>query len=339
MLADDDALVATALERFYDEFQFHNAEFIFLKIAEYRDRGFPGPERNLLDCPPFSGHSRILRADEFLNPLFAYTKNQFNMHPSGFVFAKTIGNLVASRAGRFFQTNGVEFFAWPSAAVFANKIIYIDSPLVICGRTKKSWGSNLRFCNPGRKRIKKFIEDVEQERKSAPLTNFTMINLMAEGILTAKKLFPNEFKGYEFDEVQYLIKTMWELRERKNLGVDVSREMDELKGYLYRNPILMEDISKKEPSIRMDRSKTLWKTLRSSIGDLGVRRVRDRVRKSQQVRKRTKQDALKFKRGELNSGLSISGEDFGFYDILKCADFLGRITAVSRGKKEERVDE
>jgi len=104
MLSDDDALVSTALEHFYQEFKQHNSEFMFVEIAEYRDNGFPGPERNICDCPRFSGSSRILSADEFLNPLFSFKEDHFNMHPSGFVFAKTIGNLVASRSSRFFQT-------------------------------------------------------------------------------------------------------------------------------------------------------------------------------------------------------------------------------------------
>jgi len=325
MLGDDDALVSTALERFYDEFKHHNADFLFSKIAEYRDRGFPGPERNILDCPPFSGASSILQAEEFLKPLFSFRIYQFNLHPSAFVFAKRIGNLAASRSGRLFQTNGVEYFAWPVAAVLANKIIYIDAPLVICGRTRKSWGSNLWFCNPGRKRIKKFIDDVDKERKCVPLTNYTLSNLAAEGILTAKKLYPKEFERYAFDEVQYLKRTLWELRERRALGVAVSHEMDELKEYLRKYPSLMEDIFKEEHEWEMARRKTPWKRIRSKIGDLGARKIRDRMRRNEEVRTRTLQDGDKVKHGEVYSGFRISGADFEFNNILGCSDFLERI--------------
>jgi glycosyltransferase involved in cell wall biosynthesis len=326
MLADDDALVSSALEHFYREFKQRSAEFMFVTIAEYRDNGFPGPEQNILDCPPFSGSSRILQAEEMLTPLFSFAGEQYNMHPSGFVFAKAIGDLVASRTGRFFQTNGVEFFAWPAAAVLSNKIVHIDAPLVICGRTKKSWGSNLRFCNPGKENIKKFTDDVEQKRKSAPLTNFTMSNLIAEGLLTAKKLFPNEFEKYIFDEAQYLMATMWELKERKDLGVDVSDEMEEINQYLVNNPGLKTEISRKERLAGGGPQKTIWKTLRSSVGDLGFRRIRTRIRKPRQVREETMQDAQKIKQGEVKTGLRISGKDFGFHDILGCAEFLASIT-------------
>ena len=53
MMSDDDAFVPTALETIYKEYRRHDAEFIFSKIAEYRDNGFPGLERNILDCLPF----------------------------------------------------------------------------------------------------------------------------------------------------------------------------------------------------------------------------------------------------------------------------------------------
>jgi glycosyltransferase involved in cell wall biosynthesis len=326
MLSDDDALVSTALETVCEEYRRHHAEFIFFNIAEYRDNGFPGPERNIFDCPPFSGTSRIIQTDELINSVFNF-KFKFNMHPSGFVFDSNIGELVAIRSGRFFQTNGVEYFAWPLAAVLSKTIVYIDLPLVICGRTKKSWGSNIRFCNPGRKRIKKLIDDVDKRRNNAPLNNFTMCNLMADGMLTAKKLYPKEFEKYVFDEAQYIMATIEELRDRKRLGVDVSIEMEDIKNYLSKNPCLKNEISRREA---LKKKKTFWKAARSVIGDVGVRKVIDRVRKPLQTRTTTKQDALKLKRGEVNSGLRISGMDFGFNDILGCADFLARITAVKR---------
>jgi len=325
MMSDDDAFVPTALETIYKEYRRHDAEFIFSKIAEYRDNGFPGLERNIFDCPPFSGISRIIQPDELLIPLFNFKQLTFSMHPSGFVFSSTLANTVANRTGRFFQTNGIEFFAWPLAAVLSNKIVYIESPLVICGRTKKSWGSNLVYSNPGRNKIKKFIEDVEKIPKCAPFTNFTGCNLIAEGILTAKKLYPKEFERYTFDEAQYIMRTMEELNDRKRLGVDVSSEIAEVKKFLLKNPVLMNEISRRENLLGKERKKTLWRRARSKIGDLGVRKIKERIRIPIKVRKITSADAQKVNRGEVNTGLRISGVDFGFHDILGCAKLLSRI--------------
>ena len=326
MLSDDDALVSTGLEHFSREFNQHRSEFMFVNTAEYRDNSFSAPERNILDCPPFSGSSRILQAEEILNPLFSFADEHYNMHPSAFVFSRTLANTVARRADRFFQTNGVEYFAWPAAAVLSNEIVYIDSPLVICGRTRKSWGSNLRFCNPGKKKIKEFTDDVEHGRKNAPLSNFTQCKLIAEGILTAKKLFPKEFEKYILDEPQYLRATMRELRDRKNLGVDVSGEMREIRQYLAQHPNLTAEISRRENLA----GKMVWKALRSSIGDLGLRRIRARIRDPRRIRERTFQDGRKVKQGEVKTGFRISGNDFGFQDILGCAEFLAGITAETK---------
>ena len=337
MLSDDDALVSTTLAHFYQEFKQQKSEFMFTNVAEYRDNTFPGPEQNILDCRPFSGSSRILQAEEIINPLFSFANIHYNYHPSAFMFSRTLANTVANRAGRFFKTNGVEYFAWPVAAVLSNKIVYIDSPLVIIGRTKKSWGVNLSLCNPGKKKIKKFIDDVEKRRKYSPVNNFTMCNLIAEGILTAQRTFPKEFEKYIFDEAQFLMATMRELGDRKNLGVDVSGEMGEINRYLGQRPDLIADISRRERLAGGELQKTVWQTLRTSVGNLGLRRIRARIRDSRRIREGSIQGAQKVKQGEVKSGLRISGNDFGFHDILGCADFLAGIS--TENKKIEVRDE
>ncbi len=316
MLADDDALVPTALQRFAHEMRLRDADFLFCKVAEYRDGGFPGPGRNTLACPGFSGSSRLVSAEEFVQPLFAF-RGRFNMHPSAFVFSKALADQVASRCGRFFQTNGVEYYAWPLAAVLAKSIVYIDAPLCICGRTGKSWGSNLRLANPGMERIQEFIADVEQGHKWVPLTNFTICNMWAEGVLTAKKLLPWELGRYEFDEEQYLRETMRELQHRRALGVDVSREMSELSEYVRKYPSLAGELISEKSS-----RGTSWRWIRSRIADLGLRTLRRRVRAYATMRR--------LKRGEVGSGFGVSGADFGFSTIGECAEFLERIVAPAR---------
>ena len=85
------------------------------------DRSYPGPDQNSVDCPRFSATSRVVhRENEFIGPLFSF-RPKFIMHPSAFVFPKTIADYVASRTGRFFWTNGVEYSAWPITAVFCKE--------------------------------------------------------------------------------------------------------------------------------------------------------------------------------------------------------------------------
>jgi glycosyltransferase involved in cell wall biosynthesis len=318
MLGDDDALVATALERFAHEFRQHAADFLFSGVAEYRDRTFPGPDQNTLDCRPFSGASRIIRPEAFVRPLFS-SRLAFDMHPSAYVFSKALAATVATRCGRFFQTNGVEYCAWPLAAMVARTIIYIDAPLAICGRTYKSWGTNMILSNPGTKRIDEFIADVEQEHRFAPLRNFTMCNLRTEGILTAKSLLPAEFGAYRFDELQYLRVTLAELTGRQALGVDVSADMRDLEQYLAKRSQSLESLTTTTPGEAVSQRRTLWQRVRSMIGHLGARRLRNWVRPSPKARP-----------ADVHPGFRVSGAHSGFQDILGCAALLTRALSECR---------
>jgi glycosyltransferase involved in cell wall biosynthesis len=312
MLSDDDALLFYALERFNSASKRHDADFLFCKAAEYRDCTYVGADRNSVECPAFSGASRLFSREEFIRPVFLF-RQKFNMHPSAFIFAKAIADYVERRTGRFFWTNGVEYSAWPITATFAKQIIQIDAPLVILGRTAKSWGTNLVLCNPGKERIKEFTDDVDQKRNHAPLNNFTLCNLMAEGMLKAKSLFPKEFEPYEFDEAHYLRRTMAELKRRQNLGVDVSVELGELLSYAAKYPSLIEEFTTKESG---DGNNVARNLLSMVAGNLGVHTLRQRLARRRQARE--------VRRGNVDSGFQVAGEDCGFDNILGCAEFLTR---------------
>jgi glycosyltransferase involved in cell wall biosynthesis len=313
MLSDDDALVRNALERFAEAHRQHDADFLFCNLAEYRDRSFLGPQQNTVTCRSFSGSTRVVPTDEFLRPLLAF-RPQFDMHPSAFMFASSLADRVVQRCGRFFQTNGVEYFAWPLAAVFSKHIAYIEAPLVILGRTAKSWGSTLVLSNPGKEKIQKMIDDVAHDRDWIPLTNFTLCNLMAEGLLLGKRLFPEELSSYPFDEQHYLRKTMNELRRRKAMGVEVSREIEELLTYVAKYPALAEELTAASKNGFGDHPSAAKRVARG----LGLHHLRRRMDAKQEVKK--------INSGRVKDGFVASGEDFGFGDAVECADFVLRVT-------------
>src|SRR5262249_17926055 len=149
----------------------------------------------------------------FVGPFCAF-RPKFHLHPSAFAFPKSVADMVARRTGRFFWTNGVEYSAWLATALFARGIVFVDLPLTIKGHSTTSWTSSISLRNPGKEEIQKLLKDVDKNSSYAPLNNFTMCNLMAEGILLAKSQFPEELAPYEFDEVTYLRKMMAELRRR-----------------------------------------------------------------------------------------------------------------------------
>jgi hypothetical protein len=314
MLSDDDALVRTTLEYYDAAARRFGANFLFTGTAEYRTPDFPGVRRNTLDIPEFSGSVRAVSVEEFVRPVFDCAL-LYDLHPSSYAFGRTLANEIASRCGRYFQTNGVEYCAWPMSAVFASAIAFIDLPLTICGRTKKSWGSNLILANPGKKRIQEMIADVEQTRRHAPLKNFTMANLRGEGVLTAKALFPREFRDFEFDEAKYMWDTWVELKERDALGVDVSRELEDVLSHLRKYPDVLRRI---EATERERRAMPLQQRLSRWVGDRGLRDLRDSLRDRREAKRRIRE-------GKVREGLRLAGSSFGFRTIVESAATLGRL--------------
>jgi glycosyltransferase involved in cell wall biosynthesis len=314
MLSDDDVLMKRALERYAAETEDCDTDFLFSSIAEYRDASYPGPDKNSVTCPGFSGSSRVLSADEFVRPLFKL-KPKFFMHPSACIFPKKIADYVERRTGRFFWTNGFEYSAFPICAVLAKRIVKIDLPLAILGRTAKTWGTNMGLCNPGKEKIQELINDVDHIRRFAPLHNFTMINLMTEGMLTAKHLFPNEFATYEFDERRYLRSTMRELRKREALGVDVSAEINETLQYSSKYPDMESDL--RNTNGREESKKaSLVHLIRSGIEKSLGRKVRERIH-AFQLRQQ-------LERGMAGQRFRASGDAFGFSNILECSKFFDK---------------
>src|SRR5262245_6246804 len=314
LLSDDDAMVHDALERFADQHRRRDADFLFCNLVEYRDQSFLGPLKNTVKCPSFTGGSRLVSTDELLKPLFAM-RPTFNMHPSAFIFSAKIAERVVQRCGRFFASNGVEYFAWPLAAVFSKHICHIDAPLVILGRTNKSWGAMIVLSNPGKEAIDKMLADNDQNRDWVPLQNFTLTNLMAEGLLLGKKLFPEELRPYPFDEQQYLRRTMQELNGRVALGVDVRREICEALTYAEKYPALKAELSSTDNGGPIGPNSSVRRLART----LRLNHVRRHVDTLKQRRK--------VARGDVKSGFTVSGDDFGFCDALGCAEFISRTTS------------
>jgi hypothetical protein len=208
------------------------------------------------------------------------------------------------------------------SAAFARKIVYIDAPMAILGRTHKSFGSNVVLCNSGKKR-EEIAADYGLEFECAPLRTMAFPNLMCDGILGAKRVAPEMFTQYNFDEAQYLKGTMQGLRRLRERGIDVEADVAELLEYASKYPGLRAELGREKPvpkaqDVTVSRIRTL-------IGDLGARTIHERFTGFRQYRK--------LRRGEWRKG-TISGSTFGFQDILGCAEFLTPL--VSRSVSQER---
>jgi Glycosyl transferase family 2 len=238
VLSDDDAMLPDTLERFLRATERYDADFLFCNMAEYRDHAFPTVDANTLAVPAYTGWVRVIDQAVYVNQLMAFSQ-KYNAHPSCYVFASALANAIADRNnGRFFQTLGAEYFAWPVAAVLARKIVYIDAPLVVVGRTSKSWGTNMVLMNPGQEKIRQLVSDAQTERRYTPLTNFTFNNLAIEGLLAAAAAFPEELLPYPVDLGGYVRATRAELERRAEQKVDVGSEIAELDEYVAAHPEL-----------------------------------------------------------------------------------------------------
>ena len=132
--------VGTAYRTVAQEYADGNAFDIVHDHTDYLGVAFAGSLGNSLTVPAFKAQSITVDPAIFVGSQMSF-RPKFNMHPSAFVFPKAIADLVASRTGRFFWTNGVEYSAWPITAIFAKRILYIEAPLTVLGRTGKSWGT------------------------------------------------------------------------------------------------------------------------------------------------------------------------------------------------------
>jgi hypothetical protein len=144
-----------------------------------------------------------------------------------------------------------------------------------------------------------------------------MINLMTEGMLTAKHLFPNELSAYEFDEIRYLRSTMHELRKREMMGVDVSTEIADALRYSGKYQSLEKSL--REITASVPSEKTFVRSIRSMIGKLLGMRIRTQIH-ALKLRQ-------KLRRGYAHRGFEARGDDFGFSNILECSKFLERWVA------------
>ena len=201
-LSDDDALVTTALRDFVDANRRFDADFLLCQMAEYRDQAFP-PDEGEHARGPFVHRVRrgSMDRDVFIRrPHDVPARSSTPTRAATCSSASSRTRSPRRNDGRFFQTLGVEYFAWPVAAgAVARNVVHIDLPLVVIGRTAKSWGTNMVLTNPGPQKIDQFLSDAVTTRKYTPLTNFTFNNLAIEGLLTAKAAFPDELAPYPLD--------------------------------------------------------------------------------------------------------------------------------------------
>ena len=165
MLSDDDALVSTPSKpsprkRHGTTPISCSAAWLVTATAAFQDR------QNTMECPAVLRDVawcrwRSLSGRCFYSAVVRHASERFRVF-------EAVADLIHNRTGRFFWTNGVEFSAWPMTVPSRGRSCS-STPLTILERTKKSWGSNMGLVNPGKEQIQAFIDDIDHERRHAPL--------------------------------------------------------------------------------------------------------------------------------------------------------------------------
>ena len=103
----------------------------------------------------------------------------------------------------------------------------------------------------------------------------------------------------------------------RSLGVNVTKEMNELTRYVEQWPVLAGELASMAES-----RNTLWRWVRSLVAGMGGSALRQRVM--------TAWNARKLKRGDVTTGFEVRGEDAAFHTIVDCARFLAGVAARGR---------
>ena len=100
------------------------------------------------------------------------------------------------------------------------------------------------------------------------------------------------------------------------MGVDVSAEMADLVQYAKtHHPSLLVDFEKRAAESKPSAAELVMQGLRTVGGNLGGRSIKRRLHAFQL--------SQKLQNGTQHTRFWASGDDFGFRDILGCAEFLG----------------
>src|SRR5262249_12690448 len=128
--------------------------------------------------------------------------------------------------------------------------------------------------------------------------NYTLTNMILEGMLTAKERFPSELAEFDVDMRGFVRATSAELERRRAQGVDVSAELRELDAYI------ATDASLSEPD--QGRGERNLSTL--------ARDARERARRLQ--------SRVLGRRNESYPAAVVRGDQAGFVDALSAAEML-----------------
>jgi glycosyltransferase involved in cell wall biosynthesis len=235
-LADDDAIVASALESARDALATTRAELVAWPIGSYfypdwHDRRY----RNTLVVGPYSGRTELVRSDHTLAA--AYREIEFGRLAflMNSVCRRTLIERASRRVPRLFPALLLsEVFAGVVVLLEAGTYAWVDIPLTIFGRWPRSVGSSLtaRRWSAGPAYVQDFPREATFE--NVPLAISTPTNLLADALARAKSALGAELGGIDLDWAQYFVRNFRDLMTQRDQGVDVTEDLRALRAAVAR---------------------------------------------------------------------------------------------------------
>lgn len=136
-------------------------------------------------------------------------------------------NKIKSIAGRIFLPPSADYTVAAAILALIPKILFIESPLFLCGVSCKGIGATFHMKN---KVTAAFYNEFGKESKVysyAPLTIQTYGNNIAESILKVKAVMPGRIKQFDLNLINYFIECKKDIETIENYGNNVSAEIKE----------------------------------------------------------------------------------------------------------------
>lgn len=237
-LADDDAIVAGALESVRDALTTTHAELVAWPIGSYfYPEWYDRRHRNVLVVQPYSGRTGVVRAGHALAA--AYRDIEFGR--LAFLMNSACRRALIERARRRVPRLCPalllsEVFAGVVLLVEAGTYAWVDIPFTIFGRWPRSVGSSLtvRRWSAG----PAYIHDFPREAtfQNVPLATSTPTNLLADALARAKAALGAELAGIDLDWGQYFVRNFRDLMNQRARGADVTEDLRTLRAALDEQP-------------------------------------------------------------------------------------------------------
>jgi glycosyltransferase involved in cell wall biosynthesis len=227
ILCDDDALSPNTLDVAARAIKKSAADLVVFPRSTYFSQNWRG-QKNTLLIPAHGNQIFEVRNKDVLNWLFNLESNKPLPRLLDSFCNRTLLTKIKKKFGHIFIGACVDYSFCALVLTLADKIMVVDTPLLIAGVTNKSIGASQISA-----RGDAFNEYV-REFKNKKLLNYVPLdipvipNYIADTLLTVKNFAPCDFHNYDLNWQNYFISCWIALFSQKEYGVNIKPQQKEI---------------------------------------------------------------------------------------------------------------